>query len=89
MYVRDLFDEGLDRPLGHELGVRANRIAEHYSQGEWLEAAADVGRLEAWAFEQFKYQYVADTVMPWCAAVMELLGVQTSGDTGVVRDRDI
>jgi hypothetical protein len=80
MYVRDLYDEGLESPLGHELGVRANRIAGHYSQGEWLEAAADVGRLEAWASEHFKYAYVAETVSPWCVAVMDLIE-EASGPT--------
>lgn len=73
MYVRDLYDDGLGDPLGHQLGIRANRIAEHYSRGEWLEAAADVGRLEAWAREEFAYGYVVATVTPWCVAVMELL----------------
>lgn len=81
MYLRDLYDDGLEDPLGHELGIRANRIAEHYSRGEWLEAAADVGRLEAWASDQFKHQYVAETVTPWCGAVMEILeeGLGLSG----------
>lgn len=81
MYVRDLYDDGLEDPLGHELGIRANRIAEHYSQGEWLEAAADVGRLEAWAGEHFQHRYVTDTVTPWCVAVMELLE-EASGLSG-------
>lgn len=61
--------------------MRANRIAKHYSQGEWLEAAPDVGRLEAWASEHFKYGYVAETVSPWCIAVMDLIE-EASGPTG-------
>lgn len=73
MFVFDSHKQPGENPLGRELGVRANRIAEHYSQSEWLEAAADVGRLEAWAREHFAYGYVAETVTPWCVAVMELL----------------
>jgi len=73
MYVHDANAQSGEVEAGRRLGVMANRIADHFGRGEWLEAAADVGRLQMWATEELGSRYTTETVAPWCVAVMELL----------------
>jgi len=73
MYVHDANKQSGELAPARRLGVMVNRVAEHYARGEWLEAAADVGRLESWATEELGFRYTTETVAPWCVAVMELL----------------
>jgi hypothetical protein len=73
MYVHDAMTQSGELEGAQRLGVMANRVAEHFGRGEWLEAAADVGRLESWASSQLGVRYTSDVVRPWCASLMEIL----------------
>jgi hypothetical protein len=73
MYVHNATTQTGDLEGGRRLGVMANRVAEHFGRGEWLEAAADVGRLESWAMDELGFRYTSEVVSPWCASVMACL----------------
>lgn len=73
MYVHNGMTQSGELEGGRRLGVMANRVADHFGRGEWLEAAADVGRLESWATSQLGVRYTSEVVRPWCASVMEFL----------------
>ena len=73
MYVHKATTQSDELEGGRRLGVMANRVADHFGRGEWLEAAADVGRLESCASSELGVRYTSEVVRPWCSAVMACL----------------